>query len=143
MRALTAAVLTSLAMPAVAADVDTTRDPDLTSVRKLIKAKDYKAALADITPKAKLANSADAFSLMGFCLRKTGDQANAFTWYGRALALDPKHKGALEYQGELFIETGQLDKARENAARLKQLCPRGCEELEDLNEAIAAAGKKS
>ena len=73
----------------------------------------------------------------------SGDQANAFAWYNRALALDSKHKGALEYQGELFVETGQIDKARENVARLKQLCPRGCEELDDLNEAIAAAGKKS
>jgi tetratricopeptide (TPR) repeat protein len=144
MRAMTVAVLSlALAMPAGAADVDTTSEPDLTSVRKLIKAKDYRAALADLTPKAQLAKSADAFSLMGFCLRKTGDQANAFTWYGKALALDPKHKGALEYQGELFAETGQIEKARENAARLKQLCPRGCEELDDLNQAIAAAGKKS
>ena len=35
----------------------------------------------------------------------------------------------------------RLDKARENVALLKKLCPGGCEELEDLEAAIAAAPK--
>ncbi len=29
----------------------------------------------------------------------------------KALAVDPKHRGANEYIGELYLETGQLDKA--------------------------------
>jgi tetratricopeptide (TPR) repeat protein len=79
---------------------------------------------------------------MGFSLRKTGDYKQAYTFYRKALEFDPAHKGALEYLGELYVETGQIDKAKENVALLKMLCPGGCEELEDLEEAIAKAAPK-
>ena len=78
---------------------------------------------------------------MGFSLRKTGDYKQAYTFYRKALDFDPEHKGALEYLGELYVETGQIEKAKENVALLKKLCPGGCEELEDLEQAIAAAPK--
>jgi len=52
-----------------------------------------------------------------------------------------QHKGALEYLGELYVETGQIDKARENVAQLKKLCPSGCEELADLEKTIAEAAR--
>ncbi len=63
---------------------------------------------------------------------------SALTYYTKALALDPDHKGAREYLGELYVETGQLDKAKEQLVVLTRLCPTGCEELEDLQKAIAA-----
>jgi tetratricopeptide (TPR) repeat protein len=85
---------------------------------------------------------ADVYNLMGFCLRKTGRYKLAYVYYRKALDLDPGHKGALEYLGELYVETGQIDKARENVALLKRLCPNGCEELADLEAAIAAAERK-
>jgi hypothetical protein len=61
------------------------------------------------------------------------------TWYRKALDADPTHRGALEYQGELYVEMGQVDKARENLATLDRLCWFGCEEERDLKEAIAHA----
>jgi tetratricopeptide (TPR) repeat protein len=76
---------------------------------------------------------------MGFSLRKTGDYKQAYTFYRKALDFDPEHKGALEYLGELYVETGQVDKAKENLALLKKLCPGGCEELADLEKAVAEA----
>ena len=129
---------------ALAVDVVTSRDaPDLTSVRAKIKAKDFKAALAELTPMLETHQHADVYNLMGFSLRKTGDPKQAYTFYRKALEFDPEHKGALEYLGELYVETGQIDKARENVALLKKLCPTGCEELADLEQAIAAAPKAS
>ena len=113
-----------------------TQAPDLTKVRALIKAKDYRAAIVQLNGLVSTQN-ADVYNLMGFAQRKSGDQANGMAYYQRALAIDPKHKGALEYQGQLFVELGQMDKARENQAALRRLCPSGCEELTDLNEAIA------
>ena len=115
--------------------------PDLTSVRAKIKAKDFKAALAELTPMLETHQHADVYNLLGFSLRKTGDYKQAYTFYKKALEFDPAHKGALEYLGELYVETGQIEKARENVALLKKLCPGGCEELEDLEAAIAAAPK--
>ena len=78
---------------------------------------------------------------MGFSLRKTGDYKQAYTFYRKALDFNPEHKGALEYLGELYVETGEVEKAKENAALLQKICPAGCEELEDLRGAIAQAPK--
>ena len=120
-----------------AVDNITSKDaPDLTSVRAKLKAKDYKGALAELTPMLAIYQHADLYNLMGFSLRKTGDHKQAYTFYRKALDFDPEHKGALEYLGELYVETGQIDKAKENVVLLKKLCPSGCEELADLEKAI-------
>jgi tetratricopeptide (TPR) repeat protein len=133
----------SLPIPgALAIDTITSTDaPDLTSVRAKIKAKDFKGALAELMPMLETHQHADVYNLVGFSLRKTGDYKQAYTFYRKALDFDPAHLGALEYLGELYVETGKVEKARENVAVLKRLCPFGCEELEDLEKAIAAAPK--
>src|SRR5690242_18852884 len=129
-----------VATSAFAADTPSSSDaPDLTAVRARLKAKDYSGALAELKPMLATYQHADVYSLMGFSLRKTGDQKQAYTFYRKALDFDPQHKGALEYLGELYVETGQVEKARENVVMLKKLCPGGCEELADLEHAIAAA----
>ena len=79
--------------------------------------------------------NADAWNLLGYSSRKLGHYDNAAKYYEAALRLDPDHLGALEYQGELFIETGQLVKARANLAQLRELCGT-CEEYRDLQEAV-------
>ena len=111
---------------------------DLTSVRSKIQAKDYKAALAELRGLAEDTQQADVYNLLGFTLRKTGDYETSLTYYTKALDLQPDHKAAREYLGELFVETGKLDKAKEQLAALTKLCPSGCEEREDLQKAIAA-----
>ena len=135
----------ALAAPgALAVDNVTSRNaPDLASVRAKIKAKDFKAAIAELTPMLETYQHADVYNLMGFSLRKTGDHKQAYTFYRKALDFDPEHKGALEYLGELYVETGQVDKARENIVLLKKLCPGGCEELADLEQAIASAAPRA
>ena len=40
------------------------------------------------------------------------------------------------------METGQIEKAKENVAHLKTLCPNGCEELADLEKAISSVSAK-
>ncbi len=128
------------ATPALAVDNVTSKDaPDLTSVRAKIKAKDFKAALAELTPMLTTYQHADVYNLMGFSLRKTGDYKQAYTFYRKALDFDPEHKGALEYLGELYVETGEVEKAKQNVVLLKKLCPSGCEELADLEKAVATA----
>ena len=47
-------------------------------------------------------------------------------------------QGALEYLGELYVETGNMEKAKEQLVVLAKLCPGGCEEREDLQKAINA-----
>ncbi len=115
--------------------------PDLTHVRVLIKAKDYAGALKELRVLEPNNPHPDVYNLIGYTLRKTGDRPQAMTYYNKALALDPSHKGALEYQGELFVEIGQIDKARENLKRLNSLCWSDCEEEDDLKAFIAKAWK--
>jgi len=111
---------------------------DLTSVRAKIKVKDYKAALNELRGLAEDTQQADVYNLLGFTLRKTGDYTTSLSYYTKALDLQPDYKPAREYLGELFVETGKLDKAREQLAELTRLCPNGCEERADLAKAIAA-----
>jgi tetratricopeptide (TPR) repeat protein len=129
---------------ALAVDTVSSKDaPDLTSVRAKIKVKDYQAALTELKQLADTHQHADVYSLLGFSLRKTGDYATALTYYKKALDFDANHKGAREYLGELYVETGQLPKAREQLAVLEKLCPQGCEEREDLEKAIALVASKT
>jgi cytochrome c-type biogenesis protein CcmH/NrfG len=128
-------------MPAPAYAVDnmsSTDAPDLTSVRAKIKAKDYTAALAELRDLAEDTQQADVYNLLGFTLRKTGDLKTSLTYYTKALELQPDHKAAREYLGELYVETGNMAKAKEQLAILAKLCPTGCEEREDLQKAINA-----
>jgi cytochrome c-type biogenesis protein CcmH/NrfG len=125
--------------PAYAVDnMSSTDAPDLTSVRAKIKAKDYTAALAELRDLAEDTQQADVYNLLGFTLRKTGDFKTSLTYYTKALELQPDHKPAREYLGELYVETGNLAKAKEQLAILAKLCPSGCEEREDLQKAISA-----
>ena len=129
--------------PAGAVDSVISKDaPDLASVRAKVKAKDFAAAIAELTPMLQTHQHADVYNLLGFSYRKTGDMKQAATFYAKALDFDVNHKGALEYQGEMFVQLGLLDRARANLKRLEAICPQGCEEREDLGAAIAAAMKK-
>jgi cytochrome c-type biogenesis protein CcmH/NrfG len=119
-------------------NMSSTDAPDLTSVRAKIKAKDYNAALTELRDLAEDVQQADVYNLLGFTLRKTGDFKTSLTYYTKALELQPDHKAAREYLGELYVETGNLDKAKEQLAILTKLCPGGCEEREDLQKAIGA-----
>ena len=136
------AALAGLPSIAKAVDTPTTKEaPDLTAVRAKIKAKDFTSAIADLNGLIdKGVQHADVYNLLGFSLRKSGDLKTAYTFYKKALDFDPEHKGALEYLGELYVQTGELAKAREHVVLLTKLCPQGCEELEDLQKALAQAG---
>jgi cytochrome c-type biogenesis protein CcmH/NrfG len=128
-----------LPTPAYAVDNMSSADaPDLTSVRAKIKAKDYAAALAELRDLAEDTQQADVYNLLGFTLRKTGDFKTSLTYYTKALELEPEHKAAREYLGELYVETGNIAKAKEQLDVLAHLCPGGCEEREDLERAINA-----
>jgi len=128
-----------LPAPALAVDnMSSTDAPDLTSVRAKLKAKDYAAALTELRDLAEDVQQADVYNLLGFALRKTGDFKTSLTYYTKALELQPDHKAAREYLGELYVETGNMEKAKEQLSALTKLCPSGCEEREDLQKAINA-----
>jgi tetratricopeptide (TPR) repeat protein len=98
----------------------------------------YKSAISTLNEIIKTnARNADAYNLLGYSYRKSKDFKRAERNYARALRINPEHKGALEYMGEMFLETDRREKAEELLARLEKLCPDGCEELADLRKAFA------
>jgi len=129
----------AFAVPAFAVDNAATQDtPDLAAARAKIGAKDYPAAIALLSPMVTQYQDTDVYNLLGFSYRMGGDLKQAATYYGKALDLDPNFKPAIEYQGELFLQMKDPDKAKANLTKLATLCPSGCEEKDDLEKAIAA-----
>ena len=112
---------------------------DLKDARALIAKNDWAGAikLLDVIVVQQPKN-ADALNLLGFSLRNKGDMKLAESWYLKALKLQPTHLGANEYLGELYVMTGQLDKAKARLAVIAKVCGNtSCEEYQDLNKAIA------
>ncbi|MEO6394504.1 MAG: tetratricopeptide repeat protein [Devosia sp.] len=111
--------------------------PSMSEARAEIKAKHWSDAIATLKLIiADNSNNADAYNLLGYSYRNSGDFKRAQQAYTRALKLDPKHTGALEYQGVLYVMLGDIDKAKANLAKIKGICGTSCEEYEDLDEAI-------
>ena len=107
-------------------------------VNKSLSKGDYANAYAMLTKEVKSSpKNADIHNLLGFSARKMGNYDASEGHYTRALELNPKHKGALEYMGELYLTLNQLDKAEALQVRLDDVCWLGCDELDQLNAAIA------
>ncbi len=104
---------------------------------KLVYKEKYTAAIKILKTITKGdSDNADAWNLQGFALRKSNKLEQAEAAYLNALEIDPEHKGALEYQGELFIMLGDIDSANANLKKLEMLCPDGCEERDLLQAAL-------
>jgi Flp pilus assembly protein TadD len=130
----TPAKATPTPAPSVAAKNVTT---ELTKIRTLIAAKNFSAALTSLQAADKtFPNNADINNLLGYSARNLKQYKPAATYYAKALKIDPKHLGALEYQGELFMLTKKTSDAKKNLAKLKSLCGVNCEEYIDLKKAI-------
>ena len=105
----------------------------------LINGGKFEQAIADLkTLGAQIGPNADVLNYLGYASRKLGRFDAALGYYEQALAMNPDHRGAREYLGELFVELRQMDKARAQLAVLDGLCPYGCPEREALADRIQA-----
>lgn len=138
----------ALASPAMAAGSSSSSKPpatpnarstDYDTGVKAVKAGDYQRALGLLHKVVQAEpRNADAWNYIGFSQRKLRHFDESLAAYQKALALNPNHKGALEYMGELYLDLGDMGKAREQLAKLHSLCPTGCSEYDDLSKAVAA-----
>jgi predicted Zn-dependent protease len=136
-----AAVLVLVASGAWAADTATPEAeavPTFAEAQAAIDAGDFPTAqrlLAVLTVSEP--ENADVWNLFGFASRNMKLAGPALEAYETALKLDPEHLGALEYQGEMFVDLKRPEDAAKNLATLKELCGT-CEEALDLEAYIAA-----
>jgi predicted Zn-dependent protease len=138
-----------LAGPVGAYAADTSETPanlksaDLNSARALVDAQKYDEALTALRQlNQESPDNPDLLNLIGFTLRKIGKTDEALDYYDRALALNPQHRGANEYLGELYLETKQPEKAKERLEVLHQACG-DCEEFKDLRTEINRYARNS
>ncbi len=112
---------------------------DYTKAEGLIKAGKYAEAIPPLRKaEAALPDDADVHNYLGYALRKLKRYDAAMKHYLTALRIAPRHRGANEYLGELYLALGRLDKAEERLAVLDRACLFGCEEYTELKEAIEA-----
>jgi len=117
-------------------------DPDQTAAVKAIKAGDFATAIRLLQGVvARDGKNADAYNWLAYATRKNGDPAAAIPIYEKALAINPKHRGAHEYIGEAYLALDDLPRAKDHLARLNSLCLFPCEEYTDLKKAVEAYEK--
>ena len=113
-------------------------DPNYTRAKAMIEARDYANALPLLQQVVtKDPRNADAYNLMGFAMRKSGNASGSLQYYQQALAIDPRHLGAHEYIGEAYLMLDQPAQAEQHLARLDSLCVFGCAEYRLLKTAVA------
>ena len=106
-------------------------------INKLIKLEKFAEAHKMLKSLKKVnTDEADRLNLLGFTARKSGDLDAAGDYYQQALALNPRHTGALEYQGELFIQLGKIELAKANLANIDKICWLPCNAERELKKAI-------
>jgi Flp pilus assembly protein TadD len=140
-RLLSVALLAACVHTAYAADTEpapATADK-LSAAREQIAAKSWKGAIEELK-KVNDPASADWNNLMGYSLRKAKvpDYDAAERFYDEALRIEPQHRGALEYSGELYLMKGNLAKAEQRLAALDKACRLPCDEYTELKKAVAA-----
>ena len=114
---------------------------DYKSAIKLIRSKDYDKAIRKLKTLTTASSTdftrADVYNELGFAYRKSDDFDNAAKYYKKALELDPEHLGAIEYQGEMYVDLGQKDNALSNLELLKALVGENNSYYKELNNYIS------
>lgn len=149
LQAAQAAVEAAMAQPAGAAPAPTASllfegpaggDRAYVQAVGLINAGRYEDALVSLRASAaEFGPHPDILTYMGFDNRKLGRYDTAEGYYRQALEVAPRHRGALEYYGELKVERGDLRGAEALLAKLDEVCGFGCAEAEELRGWIGRA----
>ncbi len=140
--AIVAMLATGAAYAAGSGSTTTTNvTSDFPRAKKLVDAKNFTAAIPMLKKVVKSQpKNADAWNLLAYSNRKLEKFDVALVQYQEALKLQPTHKGANEYLGELYLKIGDLPKAQERLVVLNNMCTHGfagCAEYNQLKEKVA------
>ena len=114
------------------------RDQDYAAGKEAAERKDWAEAVKLYQRAEKRhPDQADLQNSLGYAYRNLKQFDLAFKHYKRAIEIDPRHRGAHEYIGEAYLMTGDLKSAEVHLVALRKICMLPCEELTDLERAIA------
>ena len=117
-------------------------DPDYAAGVRAIKAEKFAEAIPLLQRVVgRDARNADAYNWLAYATRRNGNPAASLPIYEKALAIDPRHRGAHEYIGEAYLMLDDLPKAKEHLSTLGKLCFITCSEYRDLKRAVEAYEK--
>ena len=130
--------LISLSNPTLAdGGNDNDRNSLLAPGQTLIEDEKYQEAISALQKLLKeTPTNADMLNLLAYSQRKLQRFDEALVNYQKALNIEPEHRGANEYLGELYLQLGKPDKAQERLQVLDEACFFGCDEFDELEEAI-------
>tara|TARA_B100000676_G_scaffold245831_1_gene248423 strand:- start:502 stop:960 length:459 start_codon:yes stop_codon:yes gene_type:complete len=136
--------MTGTAHAAGSSDAPEAKDlAEMVQARNMIKGEHYNQAIPLLNKViARQPKNADALNLLAYSQRKTDDFQASLANYKKALAIDPSHKDAHEYIGELYLRMGDLANAEKHLKRLDNICFLGCEQFTELKAAITAYKQK-
>ncbi len=133
------AALPAMADPGEADPAAAARDTDYAAGKQALDRKNWPEAAKRFQQAAlRDPDNADLQNYLGYAHRNLKQFDLAFKYYQRALELSPRHRGAHEYIGEAYLMTGDLASAEKHLAALREICLLPCEELGDLEKAVAA-----
>ena len=113
-------------------------DPDYTQGVAAVEAGDWNTAIRLLSSAAlRDTRNAEIQNYLGYAYRNSGELSHAFKHYGRALQLNPRHRGAHEYLGEAYLMIGNVHKAEEHLSALKSICLLPCREYGQLEKKLA------
>ena len=111
-------------------------NPTYAEAKTLVKSKKFDQAavmLETLLKDSKNAGNPDILNDYAYSLRNLKQFEKAEKFYLAALKINPKHVGANEYLGELYLQTKRLDEAKK---RLEVLKTCNCDEYKELKEKI-------
>jgi Flp pilus assembly protein TadD len=113
-------------------------DPNFAQAKAMIEAKNFTGAIPLLQQVVQRdQRNADAYNLLGFATRASGNPNGSLQYYTQAIAIDPRHLGAHEYLGEAYLMLDRPAEADQMLARLDSFCVFGCAEYRMLKAAIA------
>lgn len=115
-------------------------EPDYRDAERLIAAGEWRQAIVLLERLlVQFKDAPEVLNYLGFAHRKLKDYPRSKQFYDAALAVKADYLPALEYQGEWYLETGDVQAAMANLRKLESLCGR-CHEWQDLAAALERAG---
>jgi tetratricopeptide (TPR) repeat protein len=114
-------------------------DPDFAAGKKAIAKGEWTNAITALEfPAARDPRNADIHDYIGYARRRLTQPGPAMGQFQEALLLNPRHRGAHEHLGELFLALNEPARAEQQLGALKQICLIPCAEVDSLQQAIAA-----
>ena len=98
-----------------------TLDVNYLNGKEQVANQDYQAAIRYLLKAVETdPENADVYNLLGYSHRNLEMNDKAFVYYEKALSLDPRHKGAHEYIGELYLKLKKPKKSKRKSRKVGQ-----------------------